>query len=376
MTSTVSSLLQITMLVNGRSFNGSMRHLDGARRMRSIVGNASPFTEFLPIRFPHEETIYLFLISFFNRGICCHLVGPFVCFLAGVLESYRTVTVYVALTDHPLLNLLFQRGPVPITNFTVEALFDFELTFVDDVYDIVMYNTRFGDITTAFTFYGIDSLNYGPDSNTDFIHFIWQSFERFNFRKYAIALIPSENNCELPTMRCLRDNRANSEGWRDFGNCSECVLQYQDYMRPFSNCRAPAAPCSCNICNRQPPSLRDSALHTIFLQVVNISRFELTVYTTNDEYAYAVRSNRASVSALLPPEYPAACIQLKYDPANFALKFHTHCPGAGPWHANSKKLFTSIAEAITELVNHKDQFWCQYCCRGLFFSPSCFHHLN
>jgi hypothetical protein len=363
------------MLVNGCSCNGSSHHLDCARCMRSIVGNALPYTEFLPIRFPHKETIYLFLISFSKRDICGHLAGPFVCFLAGVIESYRTVTVYVVSMDHPLLNLIFQRGPVPTPNFTVNA-FDFELIVVDDEYDIIVYNIRFGDITMAFGFYGIDSLNCGPNSNIDFIHFIWQTFERFNFRKCAIALIPSENNCELPIMCCLRDYRANSEGWRDFGNCSECVLQYRDYIRPFSNCRALAAPCSSNICNRQPPSLRDSALHTIFLQVVDISRFELTVYTTYDEYPYAVRSDRPSFAALLPPKYPAVCIQFKYDPTNFALKFHTHCPGAGPWHANSKKLFTSIAEAITELVNQKDQFWCQYCSRGLFFPQLCFHHLN
>jgi hypothetical protein len=132
------TLLQITMLVNGRLFDGSTHYVDGARRVRSIAGNVSPFTEFLPIRFPHQY-FYLLLVSFFSRGICCHVAGSFVCFLAVVLQSYRTVTVYIALRDHPVLNLNFQRGPVPIEDFTVDELFDFDLRFLDNKYDLVYY---------------------------------------------------------------------------------------------------------------------------------------------------------------------------------------------------------------------------------------------
>jgi hypothetical protein len=77
------------------------------------------------------------LLSLFHRNICCHLAGHFVCFLAWFLGPYRTFTVYVALTHHPLLNLIYQRGPVPVPNFTVDA-FHFELHFFDEEYDIVM----------------------------------------------------------------------------------------------------------------------------------------------------------------------------------------------------------------------------------------------
>jgi hypothetical protein len=288
------------------------------------------------------EILYLFLEFFFSHGICCHPAGPFVAFLAGVLEFFRSVNVYVALTDHPLLNLVFQRVPVPIPNFTVDA-FDYELTYIDDVYDILMY-VRFLDMNVEFSSYGIDSLNCGPDSNIDFIHFAWLTFERYNFRNCVVALIPSDDNSEPPMMRYLRDYRANSEGWRDFGNCADCVTVYRDYMRPFSNCRAPAALCSCNICNRQPLSLRDSAFHTIFQQI-DISRFELTPHTTYDEYAYTVRSNRASVDGL-PPEYPAVRLWFMYDPSNFNLKTHAECPGAGQWQDESAKFYGSTQEVF------------------------------
>jgi hypothetical protein len=37
-------------------------------------------------------------------------------------------------------------------------------------------------------------------------------------------------------------------------------------------------------------------------------------------------------------------------------------------------LFGSFEEAIMGLVNQKDQFWCRYCCRGLFFPQVCELH--
>jgi hypothetical protein len=37
-------------------------------------------------------------------------------------------------------------------------------------------------------------------------------------------------------------------------------------------------------------------------------------------------------------------------------------------------LFSSIEEAIMEMVNQKDNFWCRYCCRGLFFPQVCELH--
>jgi hypothetical protein len=133
------------MLVNGRSFEGSSHFLEGSRRMRSIVGNTLHFTIFHPVRFPHMENLYLFLESYFNRGICCHLGGPFVAFMAGDLESFRSINVCVALTDNLLLYLIFQRVPVSILNFSVDA-FDFELVYIDEDYDICTYNVSFLDM--------------------------------------------------------------------------------------------------------------------------------------------------------------------------------------------------------------------------------------
>jgi hypothetical protein len=106
--------------------------------------------------------------------------------------------------------------------------------------------------------------------------------------------------------------------------------------------------------------LLDSALHTIFQQVTDISLFELTPHTTYDEYAYAVRSNRASVDGILPPEYPAVRLWFVYYPVNFTLKTDAHCPGAGQWHDHSVKIYGSAQEVISDMVNMKAQFWCQH----------------
>jgi hypothetical protein len=69
---------------------------DAAYRGQSLALHHIP-----SLRFPYMEILYLFLESFFGRDICCHLACRFVAYLARVLESFRSVNIYVALTDHP-----------------------------------------------------------------------------------------------------------------------------------------------------------------------------------------------------------------------------------------------------------------------------------
>ena len=65
--------------------------------------------------------------------------------------------VYVALTDAPLLNLIFQRRAVPIPNFNVNA-FHFSLLVIDED-DIVIYQITYGDfVYHAFLWHRFVSL--------------------------------------------------------------------------------------------------------------------------------------------------------------------------------------------------------------------------
>jgi hypothetical protein len=82
------------------------------------------------------------------------------------LDSYRSIAIYVALTNAPLLHLIFQLGPVPIANFNFDA-FKFSLLVIDE--NMVMYQITC-DLCFPFVFYGIDSRDCGLTSNIDFIH--------------------------------------------------------------------------------------------------------------------------------------------------------------------------------------------------------------
>ena len=219
-----------------------------------------PFPRIPSLRFPNEAAIYLFLKTWFNHDICYHMTGGFVYYLADVLNSYRKVTLFVALKDNEILNLLFQRGP---TTFTEFYIVDFHFTlFVVDEADLVMYRVTDGDgFNMVFPCYGIDSRTCGPHSNMDFVHFTWRNVERFGLRIHSITLIPSDDYT-LPLMRCLRDYMALSEGWRYRGNCYQYVDEYCDALRVLCDYRSLFDDCSCNVCRRQPPSMHLAALHT------------------------------------------------------------------------------------------------------------------
>ena len=129
----------------------------------------------------------------------------------------------------------------------------------------------------------------GPESNLDLVQFCWDYAERFNSIKYAMVLLPKFRyqlpfGVSLPRMICVRYYRGRSDGWRDAVNCTQCTLQYQAALTPMTNCRLPAA-CRCNICLRQPPSLRDAASHVLFRNVYNIQHlFHFCSSTTFNEY--------------------------------------------------------------------------------------------
>ena len=102
-----------------------------------------------------------------------------------------------------------------------------------------------------FPLIGINSSQiYNPLSNIDFVHFIWDNYRRLNLKKYAISLLPSTTP-SLPQMLCLQYFRTKSDGWKDYGNCDDCVQENICNLRSLSRCRQPDI-CSCNICKRQP----------------------------------------------------------------------------------------------------------------------------
>jgi hypothetical protein len=240
------------MRVNGRNFPGNTNELDNARRLRRTVGNVSPYPDFRPTRFPHEEIIYRLLLTLYQRNICCYLSGGLAYYLVGIFTSYGAMSLFVALTNNDILDILFQRIEIAFTLFHIGD-FRFEL-ISDDGMDVLHYRVSYRDgFAITVTCVGVDSRDCGPSSNLDFVYFMWANFERFGFRKHVVTLLPpnldTAQSYDLPIMRCLTDHRALSDGWRDSGKCTDCVAIYRDAVRGLCLCRAPTEEgCACTIC--------------------------------------------------------------------------------------------------------------------------------
>jgi len=165
------------MLIDRKKFHGSTSYVDKHNTMLSVAGNASWFTEFVPIHFPSIRTFHKLLFHFYRHGLCCFMTGSFVSYIAGALTFFLAISGYMILNDdHPIIRLIFQKGPNVIHHLII-GFFHFEL--LHKYPDICIYRVRLGYFNAMIFFVGIDtdsSCNYR--SNVDFVHFIWDNFER------------------------------------------------------------------------------------------------------------------------------------------------------------------------------------------------------
>jgi hypothetical protein len=91
--------------------------------------------------------------------------------------------------------------------------------------DIVHYIVSCGNFCMKFCIYGIDTTaNCDTNSNLDFISFIRQNLDRFDFVKYAMTLVRREY-LSLPEL-CLKYYRAESGGWRTDVHCATCITKF------------------------------------------------------------------------------------------------------------------------------------------------------
>jgi hypothetical protein len=97
------------MLINGFPFDGSSTTLHNLQRLHALAGNASWLPEFRPVRFPHQERVQKFLFALWNHRVCCFLSGLLVMHCAGIINSYTSATLFVALTDNVVVKMIFQN---------------------------------------------------------------------------------------------------------------------------------------------------------------------------------------------------------------------------------------------------------------------------
>ena len=241
----------------------------------------------------------------------------------------------------------------------------FEFTHGGGNEDILNYNVSRGDFQMRFTICGIDTTaNCDTYSNRDFVVFIWQNFDRFNFVRYALTHV-RRDYLALPEMLCLKYYRAEAGGWRHDILCDRCIERFQTRFQHATSClRTPD--CRCTVCARQPPSLLGLASNNLFRLILEIRMFVLTRETTYHDYVMAVRSRRVPTHQLLPPDFPD--IRLIFRANTFAYKLHHHCPGRGAWSIQMRYTFVSETEAIRSLVRIANTYCCRHCWRGLFYS--------
>jgi hypothetical protein len=67
-------------------------------------------------------------------------------------------------------------------------------------------------------------------------------------------------------------------------------------------------------------------------------------------------------------------VEVSFRFARLPLLLHDHCPGRGATTGNFAYSFDSLEEAIAEIVQCKETFWCSFSEKPLFFPPTCINH--
>jgi hypothetical protein len=256
---------------------------------------------------------------------------------------------------------MFQKHNDYIPSFNINE-FKFELISIKDRYDMFRYTVSCRGFGMVFLLVGFDVTRFcNHISNVDFVHFVWDNYRRFSFKKYAINVIPTSTT--MPRMLCLQYYRAKSDGWKDNGNCDDCVMENKLALLPLTDCRLDD--CSCTICARQPPSLAHLANHVLLNYTLSLKRFTLNEDTTYQQYVYACRSPHVLISNRLPPEYPTIRLWFRCEQDSH-FRSHRDCPGSGGWDSTMEREYESYEGILSDLIRFKDQFWCHHCERGLF----------
>ena len=293
--------------------------------MCAIEGSSSCFTEFQPIRFPSIENFHKLLFLFLGQSVCFFFTGPLVISVAGYIQSFRTLSFFIILDDHPNIRLIFQKGVKLIPNFELES---FHFTLIQALNESCVYHVGCGNFKIIMNIFCVDAdSRCDYRSNVDFVHFVWEHYERYPIKKFAITILLRDNapiplRLEGTRLLFLKHYRALSEGWwKDRDNCVECVANFHISLTIVSACQQPADDCLCIVCRRQPPSLRDLCSNAYFH---TLQHFELNANTIFQRYMYAVNSGLVCTSKLIPPNFPTIQLIFYYD--TFETNIHSDCP--------------------------------------------------
>ena len=145
--------------------------------------------EFRPPSVPVRDIMEVLLNILYNCHICCHFSGCFVTYIAQIFNKHSSICLYIAKNDTPLQNILFQGGSRK--KFIDLEGFQLQLLKPDFVWDMVKYNFTYGEFfSVQLNIFGIDYVLCRPESNVEFVHFVWDNVEQFSCTRPSITLLP------------------------------------------------------------------------------------------------------------------------------------------------------------------------------------------
>ena len=142
-----------------------------------------------------------------------------------------------------------QKHQQLIPTFAIDHEFTFNLTNDDDAHlDLFHYFVSSEEINMPISVLGIDNDTLcGTLSNIDLVHFTWENFIRFSYRRYAMSLAPQSVRSLLLELLFVKHYRVESDGWKVTGNCDDCVEHHEELLLPFHACYL-SPECACKIC--------------------------------------------------------------------------------------------------------------------------------
>lgn len=134
--------------------------------------------------------------------------------------------------------------------------------------------------------------------------------------------------------------------------------------------------CTCTVCSRQPPSLKDKAFYIVLNCVYNLDQFQTSCNTTYHQYVYAIYSGSLSVEQIVPAEFPRITADYRFHYYLPKQKFLSDClrPDGQTIRAqygSKTQKFQIVDDAIASPINHNHKWYCTHCERPLFSINMC-----
>jgi len=355
-------------------FDGSDRLFRTQQSLVNVAGHAVWLPHFTPTSLDHLQFVHHLLQTICELDICCTITGTYPAYIAGVLTSYYNTSpvirrLHIARTHSSILEDIYRKSDI----FAIGP-FHFHLTDREEYETLPDYSKHaitFENVTVCFIIAIADiSTSCASKSSINCTEFIWYYLCEFGFKMYAIVCVP----IDTPTLLHLFQHRVVSDGWNSASLCLECSVDLRRTLQPFVGPSNGERSCGCNICLRQPLSLRNLASHTVFHLTFNLTSFTLTDKKLYHQYVYAVESNVVPDDRLVPLSFSHLICSFVRDKRHiFSKRFHDSCviPSERYWSTAYIELHATIGEAITKLRQEKENLRCDFCARQLFKTRSC-----